>query len=209
MKLAISIVIFGSFALNNHVHAAQATQQLQKEASQLELLMINDARKGTLTKDALANYLKQGAYINAQDNDGHTALIAASSMGDAPIAQILIDAGADVNAQNKHGMTALMLSFYYLFPDVAQMLIAANADIDIRNEKGYYKAAKNYAPDKQEYASIVAAGQKQRADYLARQKQAQQEIENDIFPGATAVPGIVNLISEYSYGPSISDLPEK
>ena len=51
---------------------------------------------------------KQGADVNAKDNNGETALIEAASTGHTETVQALLDAGADVDAEGVFEMTALM-----------------------------------------------------------------------------------------------------
>ena len=43
-----------------------------------------------------------------EDNDGVTALMLASDMGEHEVVKVLIDKGADVNAEDSRGYTALM-----------------------------------------------------------------------------------------------------
>ena len=51
--------------------------------------------------------LENSANVNAQDNDGYTALHEAASQGKTEIVKLLIEKGADVNAKNKYGKTPL------------------------------------------------------------------------------------------------------
>jgi len=58
--------------------------------------------------------VEKGVDVNAQDNDGDTALMTASRGGYLDVVQLLIDAGVDVNAKNDSGETALSLVESYL-----------------------------------------------------------------------------------------------
>ncbi len=52
--------------------------------------------------------LNKGATINADDEDGQTALMFAARKGYMDMVQILLDNGADVKAKSQYGATALM-----------------------------------------------------------------------------------------------------
>ena len=54
-------------------------------------------------------YYKHGAMIDKQNNDGKTALTAASLQGHAHVVDMLLRAGAQVDIQNRTGDTALYL----------------------------------------------------------------------------------------------------
>ena len=51
--------------------------------------------------------VEHGADVNAQDNDGYTALLVAAMLGDVEVVRLLVEHGADVNAQDNDGRTAL------------------------------------------------------------------------------------------------------
>lgn len=233
--------------------------------------MIYEASSGSLTKDTLPNYLKQGVAINAQDHHGYTALMLAARYGRIHTTQALIAAGADINAQDKYGQTALMFAASEGFVNVVQALIAAGAllntkdtngytalmwatyygkvntiqaliaagadsnaqdnngytalmwaasegnvntiqaliaagiDKDIVNEKDNNLKAADYTNDKAAYDKAVAAGEKERAAYFARQKQAIARIAEE----EEIIPDIAKIIAGYAYDSSATwDLPE-
>ncbi len=77
--------------------------------------------------------------INATDEDGETALMRASSVGDKAVVELLVVKGADVNAKTKadrthRGMTALEKAFMFGKREIAEFLIANGADY---NDKDY------------------------------------------------------------------------
>merc|ERR1712150_298511 len=70
---------------------------------------------------------RQGADINAKNNDGWTPLIISARYGQPALAEILITQGAHINAKTKFGYTALMISVEYGQPELAKVLIEKNA----------------------------------------------------------------------------------
>lgn len=52
--------------------------------------------------------LDKGANVNAEDDEGATALMATATRCHAEVARLLLDKGAEVNARDTHGETALM-----------------------------------------------------------------------------------------------------
>lgn len=58
--------------------------------------------------DCMKELLEAGANVNAQDGDGRTALIWATSEKYPDSVKVLLGVGADVNVKDKDGNTALM-----------------------------------------------------------------------------------------------------
>ena len=58
----------------------------------------------------LPDLLHGGANINAADQDGYTALLAASERGHADAVNFLLSQGAHINARNKAGNTSMALA---------------------------------------------------------------------------------------------------
>ena len=67
--------------------------------------------------------------VNAQDNNGYTALIRAIKGGFKNIVQLLLHKGADVNVKSG-GTTALMEASYNGFKEVVQLLIDNGAEVN-------------------------------------------------------------------------------
>ena len=68
----------------------------------------------------------EGVDVNAQNNDGWTALMLASDQENPEIAKLLIDEGADVNAD---GGTALMFATMREHIETFKLLIEAGAKL--------------------------------------------------------------------------------
>jgi uncharacterized protein len=82
--------------------------------------------------DALNRLVSTGLPIDAKDEHGQTALMAAARDGRTPVAQWLIDHGADLNHTAKFNLTALMLAVVNGRVPIVRALVAAGADLTIR-----------------------------------------------------------------------------
>ena len=87
--------------------------------------------------EPLDTVLSLGADVNAEDDDGWTALMYTARYIDRPdIINTLIKAGADIDAQDKYGWTALMHAIYKYNLDCMVALLNAGADANIKNNEG-------------------------------------------------------------------------
>jgi len=76
--------------------------------------------------------------VTARNDEGITALIAASSEGHFEIVSILLTkAQAEVNAQDKDGTTALMAAAVRGHAEVVEILLTAGADVNMQNMDGH------------------------------------------------------------------------
>jgi len=60
--------------------------------------------------------------VNAKDEDGGTALMAAACRGDIENLKLLLENGADLNVKKKDGSTALTLAVQYGEKGIASLL---------------------------------------------------------------------------------------
>jgi len=74
-------------------------------------------------KDIAAFMLEKGADVNAQSNDGRTALIEAAYRGNTEIVKFLIDKGAQVNVQNSEKWSPLMWAASFGWSETVKLLI--------------------------------------------------------------------------------------
>jgi len=84
--------------------------------------------------------IENGATIDLENRDGHTALIKAIAYKHNNIVERLILSGADVNKRND-GFTPLMLAAIINNTQAIKLLIENSADINARN---IIKWIKNY-----------------------------------------------------------------
>ena len=93
----------------------------------------------------IENLIKFGADVNAENEDGNTALMTAATLNNDPeVMNVLINAGADVNAKAIYGTTALMCAaINNSNPEVVKALINAGADLFAKDNEG--KTVLDYA----------------------------------------------------------------
>lgn len=94
--------------------------------------------------------MKAGIDINARNETGNTALLAAVYCDFKPettkkIVTTLINAGADVNAKNKHGRTPLIMASICQNSEIILVLLNAGANPKIKDSDG--KTALDYAKE--------------------------------------------------------------
>lgn len=92
-----------------------------------------------VVKALLAKHAASGkdGFINDASEDGITALIAASSEGNADAVKLLIEAKADVNVVDKDGTNALMAGAARGQLDVVSALLPAGANVNAQNSDGH------------------------------------------------------------------------
>lgn len=86
------------------------------------------------TLKQIYNLVAQG--INAQAQDGDTALMIASRNGRLGVVRALIDEGANLDTQNINGKTALMIAIFHNHSEIALTLIDKGANLDAQDDVG-------------------------------------------------------------------------
>jgi len=74
--------------------------------------------------------------LNAEADDGRTALIIAASKGYKEIVELLLDKGAAVNFQNNDGQTALMRAAFYGHREIVELLLKNGAVDELEDNWG-------------------------------------------------------------------------
>jgi ankyrin repeat protein len=87
-----------------------------------------------------------GNIVDAQDNDGWTAIYCAAEMRQYDVARVLIDFKVDTEIQTMDGYTALHIACRKGEEEVIGLLLAAQANIDLTDKYGWtplHRAAQN------------------------------------------------------------------
>lgn len=87
--------------------------------------LIFAVKKPIVNMDILHAIIHSDADLNAQNNDGATALIWATILNHKEVAKVLIDAGTDLNVRPKS--TAFTIAVAKNHREIAEMLIKAGA----------------------------------------------------------------------------------
>ena len=121
--ISILIVALAVLIIDGTCATTRQTQEEKEGVSQEDLF--ESVKCGDYAE--VKRLIRQGAAINAQNNDGWTALILALDKENPEIAKLLIDAGADVNIQDNEGWTALLWASAYRHPEIAELLRESGA----------------------------------------------------------------------------------
>jgi ankyrin repeat protein len=100
---------------------------------------MNDLFDALLTEDLtlLTELLEAGCDVNAQDEEGRTALIQATIYNNVEVVQILIEHGANVNTKDFfNGNAALHFAARNYSLELLLLLLKHKAEVDIKNING-------------------------------------------------------------------------
>jgi len=99
--------------------------------------------------EIIAYLIEKGAYVNAENEDGNTALHSAARGDSSESVVILCKSGAKLNVKNKNGQTPLHFATQKGNPEMVKTLLSFGADASQQDEKGYtplhYAAISGYS----------------------------------------------------------------
>ena len=101
---------------------------LPLRAQTLDATLEQAAQQGDLK--ALQPLFAKGAYVDARNRWGATALMFAAEAGQLETVRALVEAGADVNARNQGGNTPLMMAAGGGYMEIAKLLQSRGADVN-------------------------------------------------------------------------------
>ncbi len=108
-----------------------------KVCSELEFQMILTAFHRSLTAKELAEYMKKGASINAQDKWGNSLLMGAIRRGSLEFVELLLRNKANVNLKDEKGNSALHQAIDFKKSDAVRLLLEKNADVNTTDNEGF------------------------------------------------------------------------
>lgn len=111
-----------------------STQPEKKEETNLEQKLISAAAEGD-TKTVL-ELLEDGADIDATDDYGVTAVMAASQRNDADTVKTLIEQGADINIRDNNQDNVLLYAGAEGFLKIVKLAVENGADTSLTNRFG-------------------------------------------------------------------------
>ena len=85
--------------------------------------------------EQLKSLIIPGASIDAEDDQGFTALRWAAYYGQVKIVLLLIEAGANLDSRDQYGSTALMEAVWKKHTEIARILIKYGANVNVKNRK--------------------------------------------------------------------------
>jgi serine/threonine-protein phosphatase 6 regulatory ankyrin repeat subunit B len=80
--------------------------------------------------------LDKGVDVNAENDDGVTALMAASLNGHEEIVNKLLNRGANIHLQDRNGWTSLMYAAYTGYDKIIARLLSKGANINLQDHNG-------------------------------------------------------------------------
>src|SRR5208337_413509 len=123
-KVVLAIAVLVTALSWNQLAAGQtgANTPVQTAAVSLDDQMFVAIEKGDFA--TVLQLLEKGAHINAQGENGITALIAASAMGKTDVVKQLLDKGASTDLKDSRGDTALNYAVMVSNIDEVKLLLA-------------------------------------------------------------------------------------
>jgi ankyrin repeat protein len=161
------VIDFGWLALTGLAMMALAPARagkIAKRRMRVDQALCDAASIGELRR--VKRLLEGGVNPDSADEDGTTALMAATFAGQARVVRVLLDAGADPDIQDISGMTAMMNAViangemdiggaHPIFVEIIELLIAAGADVQLEDQDGMTAAAHADACDLGELAGML------------------------------------------------------
>ena len=149
-KKGQTALIIAEWNSNYEVVALFTERELLKQ-TELKNQLITASQNGDI--ETLTKLFEKGAYVNATDKNGRTALHWASYSKNLDSVNALLDKGAYIDAKDQDGKTALHWAAYVGYLDIVTTLVDNGADINARDNQG--QTAFNLAYDNEHIGVMV------------------------------------------------------
>ncbi len=111
-----------------------STQKEKKEETNLEQKLISAAEEGNT--ETVLKLIEAGADIDATDEHGVTAVMAATQKYHTDTVKALIEQGADINIRNSNQDNVLLYAGAEGFLEIVKLAVGAGADTSLTNRFG-------------------------------------------------------------------------
>lgn len=137
-------MLVARFSLEENIH---------KEQSVVLPLLVSTLGDDAQVTNLVKRLLDQGANIDAQTDEGETAIILAGWLtNNMDLIRSLVEQGADVNLPNNNGDTPLIDAAYLGKNEILEYLLLSGADVEVKNKNG--KSALDMARSKKNQKAI-------------------------------------------------------
>lgn len=113
---------------------ADESSSEDKEEATLEQQLISAAAEGDT--ETVLQLVEDGAEIDARDNQGNTAVMAATQNNKVGTVKVLIEQGADINIQNNNLDNVLLYAGAEGLLEIVKLAVEAGADTTLTNRFG-------------------------------------------------------------------------
>jgi ankyrin repeat protein len=135
LKIAcLSVLMMSSALAMDPSYASPLATEGRSVKQDLNLQLVEAALDGDTQQ--VEQLLTQGADVNAQNNNGKTALMTAAEWDHKKICELLLASGAHVNAQDNDDNPALTLAAINDHKEICELLIAKGADVNAQSKYG-------------------------------------------------------------------------
>jgi len=124
----------GRYHIDQEIAEANRARLSHEEQAPLNEKLLQASEGGNVA--SASDAIIAGANLDAENQDGDTALIAAAIKNRTEIARLLIDTGANLNRVDRFGSTALMMAARYNHHEIAEILIGAGANLELADQYG-------------------------------------------------------------------------
>jgi len=167
---------------------AQATADLVPAAEVGDLAtVISCLAKGANVNVRIVRFCSEEGDTVADDANGDTALMWASMIGSAAMAEVLLQAGADVDVQDKDACTALMHAAKEGHTAVVELLLQAGPELETKDTIAFSGRTALHAASEGGHTAIVKLLLEAGAEIEARSENTQTSLMGASFHGHAAI----------------------